>query len=253
MKHKIQTFSNNRRRIKTVSELLNHPSSDFQVDILKKTKEYNPSFKISSLYRQRFHDWYQQFNTEYGGDLSKLDFINDEIEKLGILHVLDIEIADWKFNTIPEQIIDLASEEVVKYPKKDHLLLNGLISYLDNEQREIYKYLNRLKEAQKDESGILETVIDENVSGATGLECLRILHHLGVMEYLKSNHTATPENWAAVLGRILGKNESTITRNIRSFFTNRDSGGDSNDFREGKPNEPSRKLLKNIESVKKVK
>lgn len=251
MKNKIQQLSNNRRRIKTVSDLLKHPSRDFQVDILKKTKEFDPNFKINSIYRQRFHDWYQQFNAEYGGDLSKLNFINDEIDKLSVLYVLDLEITDWKFNTVPEQIIDLASEEVEKYPKKDHLLLNELIRYLDNEQREIFKYLERLKNAQtakSSEENIIQLVEDVSSDAATGREALRMLHHLGVMDFLKSNWKGSSKSWSEVLGRILDKNEATLKRSIQGHFGEGHGGGES-DFRTLHPSEKSLKLLNQLERL----
>jgi hypothetical protein len=240
--------SNHQTFVNLITEKGNIEHVDNYVAQLKEVDDYDEKFKLFDAYKRSYKDRLNLFIDEYNGHTNELKFIIKELVKLKevklfpftINWVLEINKEDtrkgcyllWPF------LITEGSSQCMEDEYFD--LLVDIFYFLNNQQTQIIHFLNEIKDHIIETTPNIEKSVEEDLIEEEDIDPLketmvnkiRLLYHLGVLDYLKEKYDGERSTWGKLLDNIIdhGTPES-VERSVVDFFNDRFNPGSKNDFR----------------------
>lgn len=218
---------------------------------LKNVQDYDDGFKLSDAYKSSYKERLKCFIEEYNGHTSVLKFISKELEQLKFIRLYPFSIK-WELEDAKDEIYDkilslwpfVVSAEDSEFMQDDYFdILGDLFFFLHTQQSQIFKFLNEIKEhilesnpkieEPIDVSSFTEEEIDDPLKDTMAAK-LRLLYHLGVLDYLKEKYKGERNQWGKILNKAIGHNNpKSVERSVIDFYKDQENKKSKNDFRIG--------------------
>lgn len=214
---------------------------------------YDEDFKVFDQYVKTYKDRLGIFMDFHNNHADENLFIEEELSKLSSLKCFHLRL-DWEpelldsimvfeIDKLKSDIItDDPFEEVVK--EEYTRVLTEIYIYLNNQQREIFGYLNKLKELIAKESKPLE-IENSAASQESNVDMkmvelketktyrLKVLERAGILKFLHDEFTVSNhQSYAMLIDKIFNIKGGDTASMIKSYFAGiKTEGSNRSDFR----------------------
>ncbi|MDA9214202.1 hypothetical protein N9P12_03345 [Bacteroidia bacterium] len=217
---------------------------------------YDEDFKVFDQYIRTYKDRLGIFMDFHNNHADENLFIEEELSKLSVLKCFHLRL-EWEPELVDSirvfEIGKLKSDIITDDPfeevfKEEHTgILTEIYTYLNNQQGEIFGYLNKLKELIAKESKPLdiensaasqESYVDMKMVELqeTKTYRLKVLERAGILKFLHDKFTERDgKSYAKLLDKILNIEGGDTAGETRDYFANVEpSESNRRDFRRSK-------------------
>ena len=220
---------------------------------LKNVEDYDDGFKLFHAYKKAYKERLTLFIDEYNGHTNELKFISQELLELKTIRLYPFSIM-WDLDNNKDKIHNKfillwpfpTDEDDIEFMEDEYFdTLNNLFFLLNEQQSKIIQFLNEIKEyILKSDPSFAENIIESSTYESfeeiddplrDGMaNKLRLLYHLGVLDFLKEKYEGERSEWGKLLNKVIGhENPESVGKSVIDFFKDRDNKDSKSDFRLG--------------------